>query len=54
MCVLRLLAFRPLALDEIVVHESAPTTLEHSTRSTTTVSVESAEMDEPNVHTHTP
>lgn len=53
MCVLRLLAFRPLALDEIVVHESAPTTLEHSTHSTTTVSVESAETDEPNVHTHT-
>ncbi|WP_212515566.1 DNA polymerase III subunit gamma/tau [Acinetobacter soli] len=50
MCVLRLLAFRPLALDEIVVHESAPTTLEHSTHSTTTVS---AETDEPNVHTHT-
>lgn len=53
MCVLRLLAFRPLALDEIVVHESAPKTLEHSTQSTSTVSVESAETDEPNVHTHT-
>jgi len=51
MCVLRLLAFRPLALDEIVVHESAPTTLEHSTHSTTTVSVESAETGEPNSHT---
>ncbi len=54
MCVLRLLAFRPLALDEIVVHESAPTTPGHSTHSTTTVLVESAETDEPNVHTHTP
>ena len=53
MCVLRLLAFRPLALDEIVVHESVPKTLEHSTQSTSTVSVESAETDEPNVHTHT-
>lgn len=51
MCVLRLLAFRPLALDEIVVHESAPTTLEYSTHSTTTVSVESAETGEPNSHT---
>ncbi len=54
MCVLRLLAFRPLALDEIVVHESAPTTPGHSTHSTTTVSVESTGTDEPNVHTHTP
>lgn len=53
MCVLRLLAFRPLALDEIVVHESAPTTLGHSTHSTTTVSVESTGTDESNVHTHT-
>lgn len=52
MCVLRLLAFRPLALDEIVVHESAPTTLEYSTHSTTTVSVESVETGEPNSHTN--